>query len=336
MLAIQQKIKPLLSVLWILSIFLSNSCTAPETTPPKPVDDGVFQADPTIFFHDGIYYLYGTKDKGPNDGFEVYRSTDLKTWEGPVGANSGFALKKGQSFGDVGFWAPQVWQENGKFYMAYTANENIAVASSNSPLGPFVQTVKRPVITTGKQIDPFIFIDTDGKKYLYHVRLGSGNRIFVAELNADFNGIKTETLKECISAVLPWEKTAAAAQVAEGPTVIKQDGLYYMFYSANDFRNPKYAVGAAVSDNVYGPWTKIGNQALLSIHNSQWAGTGHGDLFKSGNNWMYVCHTHFSNQAITPRRTAIVPMTLETTGSSHLAPKFHADKFKHIEASFIR
>jgi hypothetical protein len=67
----------------------------------------VYLADPTIFLHNGTYYLYGTNgdpEFSKKQGFLVYTSRDLKTWEGPKGATDGLALKRGDSFGDKGFW----------------------------------------------------------------------------------------------------------------------------------------------------------------------------------------------------------------------------------------
>ncbi|UIR57415.1 glycoside hydrolase family 43 protein [Sphingobacterium sp. SRCM116780] len=296
-------------------------------------NQGLFQADPTVFYHDGYYYLYGTNgDQDTILGFKVYRSQDLAHWEGPVGVNNGFVLRKGDSFGTTGFWAPQVWYEKGKFYMAYTANENIAIATSDSPIGPFKQTTSKPLINTGKQIDPFVFTDSNGKKYLYHVRLDKGNRIVVAELKADYSGIKEETLKECLHASLPWENTAQASwPVVEGPTVLLKDNKYYLFYSANDFRNPDYAVGVAVADNVYGPWKRIGTQPLLSKANSKWSGTGHGDVFKKDNQWYYVCHTHYSENKVAPRRSAIVPFHFDKQKDGVSVPVFDGNKFSLIK-----
>src|SRR5690606_35860769 len=191
----------------------------------------MYQADPSIFSHNGTYYLYGTNDESPDFGFQVYTSTNMETWQGPKGTKNGYALQENDVFGDKGFWAPQVWQYNGKFYMAYTANEKIAIAQSDSPLGPFSQAVKEPISSTG-QIDPFVFIDDDGKKYLFYVRLSGGNKIFVAEMNDDFSGIKPETAKQCIVASEPWENVANASwAVTEGPTVVKHKGLYYLIYS---------------------------------------------------------------------------------------------------------
>lgn len=267
----------------------------------------LYLADPTIFVDKGKYYLYGTGD--PN-GFKVYISDDFKTWK-LSGENEGFALKKGESFGDKGFWAPQIFQHAGKYHMAYTANENIAIAQSASPLGPFTQKELVQLQAPVKQIDPFVFIDDDGKKYLYHVRLQDGNRIFVAEMENDFSAIKTETLKECIHAIEPWENTTGAWPVAEGPSIIKRNGVYYLFYSANDFRNPNYAVGYATSSNPIGPWKKFAGNPILHKDLIGQNGTGHGDFFTVNKQLYYVFHTHNSDSKVSPRKTALIKMKFE-------------------------
>lgn len=265
-------------------------------------------ADPTIFHHKDTYYLYGTVEGGANQGFLVYTSRDMKTWEGPKGVKDGFALKKGDTYGEKGFWAPQVFAYKNKFYMAYTANENIAIAQSDSPLGPFRQSIKKPLAAPMKQIDPFVFIDDNGKKYLYHVRLTNGNRLFVAEMTDDFSAIKPETLKEVISAKEPWENTANAEwPVSEGPSILKHNGLYYFVYSANDFRNPDYAVGYAVSKSPLGPWQKYKGNPVLSKADVGINGTGHGDFVRDQKGDLYyVFHTHQSNTTVAPRITAVV------------------------------
>jgi beta-xylosidase len=273
--------------------------------------DQIFLADPTIFEDMGTYYLYGTNGDpkwGRDQGFLVYTSKDLKEWFGPMGASNGWALKKDDAYGDTGFWAPQVFKFNDLFYMAYTANEHIAMAYSDSPLGPFENTSKKDLEAPVKQIDPFVFFDDDGKKYLYHVRLTQGNRIYVAELNDDLMSIKPNTLMECIAGELDWENTLNSKwPVTEGPTVLRHNGLYYLIYSANDFRNPDYAVGYAISESPYGPWKKSDNGPIINREFLGENGTGHGDLFiDSKGNMQYVLHTHFDNTTVQPRRTAVV------------------------------
>lgn len=282
-----------------------------------------FLADPAIFYWDGVYYLYGTggliSEGVPNlnEGFLVYTSTDMKSWEGPKGATDGFALKKGDVFGTHGFWAPQIFYYKNKFYMAYTANEQIAIATADSPLGPFMQDEIKPISTVTRQIDPFVFFDDDGKVYMYHVRLMDANRLFVAEMTEDLSEMDESTLTECIYAEAnTWEDTENVEwKVAEGPTILKQNGLYYFFYSANDFRNIDYAVGYATSDSPYGPWNKSGQNPIIDRHLMKYNGTGHGDVFYNEKNEMYyVFHTHFSDEEVAPRRTAIVQLEKDGNG----------------------
>lgn len=269
----------------------------------------LYLADPTIFYDKGTYYLYGTH--AVNQGFTVYTSKDSKQWSGPAGVNDGLALRKEDVYGTSGFWAPQVFRYNGKYYMAYTANEHIAIAESNNPLGPFKQEIKKPISAGVKTIDPFVFIDNDGNKYLYHVRLDSGNRLFVSALNDKLTDIKANTTSPCINAVnhpQAWENTADKEwTVTEGPTVLKHKGIYYLFYSANDFRNIDYAVGYATAKNPRGPWKKYKGNPVLSKDLIGHNGTGHGDFFQNRQGqYYYVFHTHYSDAKVSPRETAII------------------------------
>lgn len=261
-------------------------------------------ADPTILYYDGVYYLYGTNGANSNNGFTAYTSKDLTNWK-PAGK----VLLPGQSFGTKGFWAPQVFRYKGRFYMAYTANEHIAIATADSPLGPFRQKAIKPLDAATRMIDPFVFFD-GGKVYLYHVRLQEGNRIFVAELNRALDTIVEATAKECIHAGTGWENTAAAQwSVTEGPTVFKRGAVYYMLYSANDFRNPDYAVGYALSHSPLGPWMKFAGNPVISRTLTGANGSGHGDLFEDkAGKWWYVFHTHNSNEKVAPRKTALIEL----------------------------
>ncbi|OMP76753.1 family 43 glycosylhydrolase [[Flexibacter] sp. ATCC 35208] len=110
----------------LLLTCLSTACLAQQPS--------IFLADPTIFSDQGKYFLYGT---GHPDGFPVYESNNLKTWT-PVPHR--LALTRGDAFGTQGFWAPQIFLYKGVYYMAYTANEQVAIAKSASPAGPFTQS----------------------------------------------------------------------------------------------------------------------------------------------------------------------------------------------------
>src|SRR5262245_22925381 len=121
-------------------------------------------ADPTLFLHEGKYYLYGTVGRNADSGFKAYSSVDKISWK-----EEGYVLRKGETYGTKGFWAPQLFKYKGKFYMAYTANEHIAIASADSPLGPFTQKGLKPLAAPVRMIDPYVYFDLSGRIYLYHV-----------------------------------------------------------------------------------------------------------------------------------------------------------------------
>ena len=275
-------------------------CALP--TDGKAPDKPLALADPFIFYHNGLYYAYGT---GGSGGFDVYSSRNLGKWQ----LCPHKALSKDDSYGEKWFWAPEVYQnpDNGKFYLFYSAEEHICVAVSDSPEGPFRQDIQEPMFEE-KAIDSSLFIDTDGKAYLYFVRFTGGNVIWCAELTDDWMHIHPETLKECISAELPWERKMA--RVAEGPTVLKKDGTYYLIYSANHFQSQDYGVGYATADSPEGGWVKNADPILCKPSNGL-KGTGHGSVFKDRKgNMHYVFHSHKDEENVNPRILHIADITI--------------------------
>lgn len=263
-------------------------------------------ADPTIVRQGANYYLTGTTNTIPQ-GFSMLVSKDLKNW-----TSTGPLLTEGpQVYGDKGFWAPQLYLNGKTWQLAYTANEQVAVAESSSLTGPFTQKQVKPVDASEKNIDPFIFTDDDGKTYLYHVRFNNGNYLWVAAYDKNTMSIDPSTLKQCLGNTEAWENTPdyPAAPIMEGPTVIKHKGKYYLFYSANHFMSRDYAVGYAVADSPMGPWHKPANNRIIHRSIVGENGSGHGDVFadKKGN-LFYVYHVHNSNHAVSPRLTRIVPL----------------------------
>ena len=211
-----------------LSVMLAScqSCSSDY----KDVDDIVVEGveipvpfgDPFIMLHESTYYAYGTH---ADDGIEVYTSDDLQTWK-----YKGMALQKKDVWADRWFWAPEVYEVNGKFYMYYSADEHICVAIADSPAGPFIQSKKEPQIADEKCIDNSLFIDDDGTPYLFFDRFNDGLNIWVVELEKDLMSIKKETMHPCIHVSQAWEEVWP--RVNEGPFVVKHNGIYYILNSA--------------------------------------------------------------------------------------------------------
>lgn len=277
----------------VLACSSSKNGELPEP-PPERVETKVFFGDPFILLHGDTYYAYGTY---ADDGIAVYVSQDLLTWEAVPGNR--LALDKKDSWGDRWFWAPEVYHVNGKFYMYYSADEHICVATSDHPLGPFKQEVQQPMISGEKCIDNSLFIDGDGKPYLFYDRFNDGLNIWVAELEENLTEIRPETAVKCINVSQAWEEVWP--RVNEGPFVLKHDGKYYMTYSANSYESPFYGIGYATADKVTGPWTKYAGNPILQKP-SDLVGVGHSALFtdKAGD-LRIVFHAHHSEGKIHPR-----------------------------------
>ena len=273
-------------------------------------------ADPTVYVENGKYYLTGTSEKGLS-GFAVLVSVDLKKWYVPLGGPHKMILEKGGgAFGNSGFWAPQMLKDAGKYYLTYTADGQVSIASSESLTGPYTQRVIRPIDDYEGNIDSFLFKDDNGKYYLYHVRFENDNHICVAEFDLDKGHIKGK-ISKCLSYSESWEKTLNfnSNPVLEGPSVVKWDGVYYMFYSANHFMNIDYAIGYATADNPLGPWKKHSGNPIIHRSVVGENGSGHGDIFKGlDGRYYYVYHVHNSNKTVGPRKTRIVPLNM-TKGS---------------------
>lgn len=262
----------------------------------------LFLGDPFILLDGDTYYTYGT-GQNSDTGIEVYKSTDLKEWKGPVGANEGFALHEDDVYGEKWFWAPEVYHINDRYYMFFSVEEHMAIAESDSPTGPFVQNESQ-VLADFKAIDHHLFIDDDGTKYLYFAKFENGLEIWGAEIEDDFSSLKEETLTQLTQKSQEWEKSdkEPVGTVNEGPFVIKKDGRYYMTYSANHYASPDYGVGIASADEPLGEWAKNEQNPLIQNPDNLF-GSGHNSLFRDKEDKLHIVyHTHFDTTEVHPRK----------------------------------
>ncbi|MGI8582297.1 MAG: glycoside hydrolase family 43 protein, partial [Chitinophagaceae bacterium] len=130
------------------------------------------------------YYMYGTGG-GAKHGFSAYSSSDLINWkpEGQVYfGNNKNGWGSSENVWDGAYWAPEVYEVKGKFYMFYSAQWNhnptnelenfrIGVAVADKPTGPFIDMKNNPLFNPGYPIiDANVMFDKSGKLYLYYSR----------------------------------------------------------------------------------------------------------------------------------------------------------------------
>lgn len=181
--------KPLLLLLLLtgLSLRPATAQTTRSVAPargtfsnPLPVQFG----DPYVLYTGDMYYMYGTGG-GADKGFAAYSSKDLVHWK-PEGQVYFHDNKNGWSdpkaSWDGAYWAPEVYEVKGKFYLFYSAqwkvnpareveNFRIGVAVADKPTGPFLDLAAKPIFDPGYPIiDANVFFDSDGKSYLYYSR----------------------------------------------------------------------------------------------------------------------------------------------------------------------
>lgn len=303
----------------------SGSKTELQVANPLPISFG----DPYILLGtDGTYYMYGTSEN--LNGFKAYSSKDLSEWK-----DEGVVYKgdNPESWGIDCFWAPEVYERDGKYYLWYSANwkynptqegENfrIGVAVSDSPVGPFVQMSNEPVFDPGYPIIDanLLFDDENDKVYLYYSRCCykhpveseiadwakkenlfdeiEESWIYGIELKPDFSGV----IGEPVLLLRPpltfddkqaeWESRSVTSKEVnrrwtEGSFIFKENGIYYMMYSANYFGGQNYAVGYATSEYPLGPFQKAENNPVLqknTANGGNVTGTGHNMVLTLPNN----------------------------------------------------
>jgi beta-xylosidase len=276
---------------------------APASAPatyqnPLPIDI----ADPFVIRHEGLYWLYGTSSR---QGYKCWSSADLVQWE-----PRGLALKRTpEMWGKMMFWAPCVVERGGKFYMYYSAlgdvpggeqHLRICVAMSDKPEGPF-KDVKAPMLELGKScIDAHVFIDGDGKSYLYYALDYSENyvddpkgkkqqsHLYVVPLGDDLITINGKPIF-CMKPEGGWEGDGWT----EAPFVFKHGKTYILMYSTHAFNEPDYSVGYATASSPLGPWRRSEDNPILH-RTPEVSGPGHNCVTRSpdGKELFCVYHVH--------------------------------------------
>ena len=299
----------------LFTAFSSNPASLPsgyETSDDRAAREQepyLFFGDPHVLLDGDTYYSYGTRSSG--EGIKVYTSQDLKTWSGPAGARDGFALHNEDVYGESGFWAPEVYHINDTYYMFFSVERHMAIATSDNPLGPFTQE-EHSVLADFEAIDHTLFIGEDGSKYIYFAKFRDGLEIWGAEMEDDISAIRLETRRKLMRPEQPWELAEEGwMEVNEGPEVFKHEGLYYMVFTANAYTSHHYGIGLAYAENPLGPWTKCEHNPILQKEDGL-VGIGHSMLFKDKEGDLKMAyHAHFDEEHVHPRRAYINSVELK-------------------------
>jgi beta-xylosidase len=249
--------------------------------------------DPFVLEDNGSYYAYATNGSGKN--IQAAHSTDLVHWELLPDAMP--ALPSWAKLGGSLVWAPEVIKIGPKYVMYYVARDKasnkqcVGVATADKPEGKYLDTNSAAFVcqsAEGGTIDPDPFRDGD-KLYLYFKNDGNccnkTTYLYVQELAPDGLSLVGEPT-QLVHNDHAWE-----GGVVEAPTMWKQDGKYYLFFSANNYVGFQYAVGYASCKSPVGPCEDAPeNPILASVMDKPplVIGPGHQAIIsdKEGNTWI--------------------------------------------------
>jgi arabinoxylan arabinofuranohydrolase len=177
----------------------------------------------------------------------------------------------------------------------------ISVAVADSPFGPFKDALGRALVSTGTtdDIDPTVFIDTDGQAYLYW---GNPNCYYV-KLNPDMTSYSGSIVQ------IPKVQT-----YQEGPWFYRRGASYYLAFASTCCPE---GIGYAMSSSPTGPWTYKGS---IMDGNSQSSGNHPGIIDYKGKSYVfgvnYNVQLQRENQRIGERRSICVEeMTYAADGT---------------------
>lgn len=221
-----------------------------------------------ILYYEGTYYWYGEYKKGKTvlpewatwecyrtdvTGVSCYSSSDLKYW-----AFRGVVLSAAPMDATSDLYPANVLERPKVIYCPKTqkfvmwmhidsadyAKAAVGIATSNSPIGPFVyQGSFRPQGMMSR--DQTVFVDTDGKAYHFCSSMDNATML-ISQLSDDYQSVTDR------------HSVTFEGKFREAPAVFKHDGRYYILTSGCSGWDPNEA-DLAVADSIMGSWHSLGN-----------------------------------------------------------------------------
>jgi beta-xylosidase len=297
----------------------------------NPVWDG-YLADPQVLVTGGEYYAYGTGNEHNGRQFPVLHSKNFVNWEFVGNALETVAEPRMEAY-----WAPEVAEKDGRFFLYYAGQYKMRVAVANHPAGSFKDSGKLLFPEEPFSIDGHPYQDPrSGKWYLFFAKdfldKRVGTALAVAELAPDMTSVKGP-VQTVLRAVGDWQiyernrtmygQTFQAWHTVEAPFIVLRDDRYYCFYSGGNWQTPGYGVGFAVSDSVTGPYRDEANLEGATVLKSipgKIIGPGHNSIILGPDRKTHFIVYHSWNPERTKRQMCLDPLEWTESGPRAFNP----------------
>lgn len=270
--------------------------------------------DPFVLPYDGKYYMYGSRGFEAT-GFDVYESGDLENWNMIA---SVFEYHKG-FWGEKEFWAPEVHQYNGKFYMfasfnSETEHRGTQILLADSPKGPFSEHSDKAITPHNDDcLDGTLYVDERGIPYLIYchewTQIGNGT-VCAAELSKDLKRLVSEpvVLWKGSDACKADECFMSGQYITDGPFVIKIGDELICLWSTIINGSYKQIISRSDNGGIFGNWT-VDEKFLYDDDG------GHGMIFETfEGDKMFIYH---SPNTLKEERPHMKSISLECLANNH-------------------
>lgn len=330
---VKMKQKIFLCLSFIL-VVITGFAQSVSMTYTNPVWEG-YLADPYAFkASDGYYYAIGTGLKDTyfeyegeleyENHFPMLKSKDMQNWELVGGVLPDLKepfIKR--------YWAPEIAEKDGKYYLFYSGDMRIRVAVADKPEGPYTD-LEKILIPDRFNIDGHPFFDPVSKQWYLYIakkfRFGDrpGTGLAVVKLGEDMASLEGP-IHDITTEFRDWQLFGSknVEYCVEGASVVYKDGKYWCFYSGGDWKTPTYGVGCLVSDSIMGTYRDVWSLergSVVSTIPGELIGPGHTSLLLAPDNETWFLVYHSWNKERTKRQMCLDPLVWTDKGPKVYQP----------------
>lgn len=261
-------------------------------------------ADPAVVLFKGVYYLFASHGSG------YWYSDDLVNW-----SLIEVDLEKQPQFQ---LYAPATMVYGNRLYLTHSQGGDMLY--SENPKDP------DSWINLGHAFewnDPALFLDGDGKVYLYD-GLSDAAPLRVARLDPAHDMVLLEGPVDIFQSDRDrrgFERRGDANEIndknphLEGAWMFKANGRYYLTYAVPGTEYAAYCDGCAVADSPMGPFRSCDNSPVVYKATGFMRGCGHGCLFADRNGKLWKMDTvSIGVNHMFERRLCLFPAKIGTDG----------------------
>ncbi len=280
--------------------------------------NGAFRsaADPMGVVYDNEYLLFSTNQGG------FHYSKNLSDWD--------FVPASFQRYPtDDDLCAPAAFVSGDTLFYTGSTYEGLPVWYSTDPKsGRFRRAIERNTLPSW---DPYLFLDDDGRLYLYY---GSSNEYPLKAVEVSRDDFRPVSKIHDVVMLRPeehgWERfgmnnddEVTLRPFTEGAYITKHDGKYYFQYGAPGTEFKVYADGVYMGDSPLGPFTYQKHNPMSYKPGGFVQGVGHGGTFRDtkGNYW-HAGTCMLSGKYKFERRIGLYPTAFDPDGVMYSATAF--------------